>query len=117
MFAMNLDKLKVNEAELKAYIYQQLNDLQPYVGEIPVAIKMMYANDKFVVKILASHEAGEIEAQGLDENVFSAISSAKYALIKSLSAIDEVLTEDDEPHRDMQIQSILTNVTGKNHLH
>lgn len=117
MFTMNLGKLNVNEAELKAYIYQQLNDIQPYVGEAPVAIKMSYTPDKaFLVKIQATHEIGEIEAQGTHEDVYSALSEAKNALIKSFSAIDDAIdAEEGESQRDIELQTLLTNT--KKYLH
>jgi ribosome-associated translation inhibitor RaiA len=117
MFAMNLGKLNVNEAELKAYIYQQLNDIQPYVGEAPVAIKMTYTNEnEFFVKILANHEIGEIEAQGSHADVYSAISQAKQALIRSFSALDDEVESEEIDQRDAEIQSIINN-TSKNNIH
>jgi len=118
MFAMNLGNLNVNEAELKAYIYQQLNDIQPYVGEAPVAIKMTYTADKeFLVKILANHEVGDIEAQGSNSDVYSAISEAKDALIKSFSALDDEFETEEGNSREAEIQAIISNVNGKNNLH
>ena len=117
MFAMNLGKLNVNEAELKAYIYQQLNDIQPYVGEAPVAIKMTYTNDnEFFVKILANHEVGDIEAQGMNADVYSAIQEAKTALIRSFSALDDELESEDGDQRDVEIQNII-NSSNKNNIH
>ena len=110
MFAMNLGKLNVNEAELKAYIYQQLNDIQPYVGEAPVAIKMTYTpENEFSVKILASHEVGDIEAQGTNEDVYSAISQAKDALIRSFSALDDEFETEGDVDRDAEIRSIMSH--------
>lgn len=117
MFSMNLGQLDVNEAELKAYIYQQLNDIQPYVGEAAVAIKMSYTSDKeFFVKMSAAHEVGDIEAQGSHEDVYLAISQAKAALIRNLSAVeDEIEAEEGTGHRDVEIQTILAN--QKNYIH
>ena len=110
MFSMNLGKLNVNEAELKAYIYQQLNAIQPYVGEAPVAIKMTYTPDKeFFVKILANHEVGDIEAQGSHEDVYLAISQARDALIKSFSTLDDEVENENEEQREAEIQSIIKN--------
>ena len=116
MFAVNLGKLNINEAELKAYIYQQLNDIQPYVGEAPIAIKMTYTDDEeFLVKIMADHEVGEIEAQGSHTDVYSAIQQAKTALIRSFSAIDDEVETEAHEKRDEEIQSIIKS--NKNYIH
>lgn len=99
MFAMNLGKLNINEAELKAYIYQQLNDIQPYIGEEPVAIKMaLTENGEFVVKMQYQHDSGEIATETTAEDIFNAISRAKEAFIRSITSLDSVieLEEQDE---------------------
>jgi ribosome-associated translation inhibitor RaiA len=115
MFSVNLNKLKVNEAELKAYIYQQLNAIQPYVGESPVSIKMSYNDDKqFEVKILASPEMGDVEVVGTHEDVYSALANAKDALIQSLRHVDFEEDEEGPAERDQEIADI---IAGKNHLH
>ena len=118
MFSMNLNKLKVNEAELKAYIYQQLADIEPFVGGHPVSIKMSYnEEDMFEVKINASNEAGEIEVLGVDNDVYSALSNAKYELLKNLHTFNVVDDEDsDEPaEREEQISNILAG--SRNNIH
>jgi ribosome-associated translation inhibitor RaiA len=115
MFSVNLSKLKVNEAELKAYIYQQLEAIQPYAGDAALSIKMSYDEKKhFQVKILASHEIGDIEAEGHDEDVYSALANAKDALIKSLSSLDFIEEEEFPTERNQEIADILA---GKNYLH
>ena len=110
MFAMNLNKLNVNEAELKAFIYQQLNDIQPFVGDCEVGIKMTYTPEQlFLVRMQASHEAGDVEVEGTNENVFTALTEAKHALIRTFSTLDTAETEDgDEEERNMEIQDMLT---------
>ncbi len=109
MFAMNLNKLNVNEAELKAFIYQQLNDIQPFVGDCEVGIKMTYTPDnQFLVRMQASHEAGDVEAEGANENVFTALSTAKHALIRTFSTLDTSEAEDEEiEQRDSEINQML----------
>jgi ribosome-associated translation inhibitor RaiA len=115
MFSVNLESLKVNEAELKAYIYQQLNAIQPWVGESPVSIKMAYNEDKlFEVTILASPEMGEVEVIGTHEDVYSALANAKDALIESLRTVNLVDDDDEPAERDQEIADIMA---GKNHLH
>lgn len=96
MFALNLGQLNINEAELKAYIYQQLNDMHPYVGDSPISIKMAYtADEKFVVKMVFDHEAGAIEAQSTGNDIFNAISNAKSALIRSVHSLDSAMEPED----------------------
>lgn len=101
MFAMNLGKLNINEAELKAYIYQQLNDIQPYIGDEPVAIKMaLTENGEFVVKMQYQHDGGEIATETTGEDIFSAISSAKTAFIRSITSLDNAFEmEEQEEYR------------------
>lgn len=108
MFAMNLNKLNVNEAELKAFIYQQLNDIQPFVGEAEVGIKMTYTpENQFLVRIQASHDDGDVEVEGTHADVYSALSQAKHALIRTFSSLDNQTEEIDE-ERDQEIESVLT---------
>ncbi len=110
MFAMNLNKLNVNEAELKAFIYQQLNEIQPFVGESEVGIKMTYTpENQFLVRMQASHEAGDVEVEGTNEDVYSALSQAKHALIRTFSSLDNTESEEEtDEKRDVEIQSVLT---------
>jgi ribosome-associated translation inhibitor RaiA len=110
MFAMNLNKLNVNEAELKAFIYQQLNDIQPFVGESEVGIKMTYTPDnQFLVRMQASHEAGDVEVEGAHEDVYAALSKAKHALIRTFASLDNTESEEsDEEQRDVEIKSVLS---------
>lgn len=107
MFAMNLNKLNVNEAELKAFIYQQLNEIQPFVGESEVGIRMTYTDDnQFLVRMQASHEAGDVEVEGSHEDVYSALSQAKQALIRTFSSLDNQ-EDESEDLRVSEIQSAL----------
>ena len=111
MFAMNLNKLNVNEAELKAFIYQQLNDIQPFVGDCEVGIKMTYTPEHlFLVRMQASHEAGDVEVEGTNENVFTALSEAKHALIRTFSTLDTTAEAEDgdDEERDVEIKQMLT---------
>jgi ribosome-associated translation inhibitor RaiA len=110
MFNMNLNKLNVNEAELKAFIYQQLNEIQPFVGECDVGIKMTYTPDnQFLVRMQASHEDGNVEVEGSHADVYSALSQAKHALIRTFSTLDQN-EDEDESHekRESEIQTALT---------
>lgn len=101
MFAMNLGKLNINEAELKAYIYQQLNDIQPYIGDAPVAIKMAYTeNGEYIVKMQYVHDGGEIEAESSGGDIFNAISKAKTAFIRTLNSLETAFEmEEHDNHR------------------
>ena len=108
MFAMNLNKLNVNEAELKAFIYQQLNEIQPFVGEAEVGIKMTYTPDnQFLVRMQATNQDGSVEVEGTHENVYTALSTAKHALIRTFSTLDAEEDESDE-QREAEIQSMTT---------
>ncbi len=110
MFALNLNKLNVNEAELKAFIYQQLNDIQPFVGDCEVGIKMTYTPEQqFLVRMQASNEAGDVEVEGTNENVYTALSQAKHALIRTFSTLDTTEAEEiEEIERDSEIEQMLS---------
>ena len=57
----------------------------------------------------ASHEAGDVEVEGTNENVFTALTQAKYALIRTFSTLDTSEVEDgEETERDVEIQQLLT---------
>lgn len=105
MFSLNLDKLNVNEAELKAYIYQQLNDIEAFLGPQPISIKMTSSGKDFIAKMSVSHELGEINAEGTGDTVYAALSKAKEAVIQVLAEMNDSV----EPEvRETKIQSILT---------
>ena len=108
MFAMNLNKLNVNEAELKAFIYQQLNDIQPFVGEAEVGIKMTYSDNQFLVRMQATADSGSVEVEGTNENVYSALSQAKHALIRTFTSLESEEEDGAEKERDIEIQTALT---------
>ncbi len=111
MFAMNLGKLNINEAELKAYIYQQLNDIQPYIGDDPVAIKMaLTESGEFVVKMQYQHDGGEVATETTGEDIFSAISKAKTAFIRSLASLENAF---EMEHEDDYRASVTTHVEKK----
>lgn len=100
MFAMNLDKLNINEAELKAYILQQLNDMEPYIGDEPVAIKMAYTeDDEYVVKMIFRHEGGNIAAESTAKDIFNAISRAKESFIRTITSFENAYESDDFDNR------------------
>ncbi|MCC6136988.1 MAG: hypothetical protein IT287_00010 [Bdellovibrionaceae bacterium] len=96
MFAMNLNKLNINEAELKAYILQQLNDMEPYIGDEPVAIKMAYTeDDEYIVKMIFRHEGGDIQAEGSGSDIFNAISKTKEAFIRTITSFENAYESDE----------------------
>lgn len=98
MFTLNLGQLNINEAELKAYIYQQLNEIEPYIGNASVAIKMAYAEDEdqFMVKMIFDHEAGSVEAESVGSDIFSTLSHAKSTLIKNVHSLDRAVELDHQ---------------------
>lgn len=105
MFAVNLDKLNVSEAELKAYIYQQLNDIESHLGEIPIAVKMTSSGAEYIAKMSVSHEMGDVESEGRSDNIFDALSKAKEALVHCIAD----MVDSAEPEvRDNKIRSILS---------
>lgn len=112
MFTMNLGKLNINEAELKAYIYQQLHDIQPYIGDESIAIKMAYSEDDgFIVKMQYNFEGANIEAESSAEDIFNAISRAKDAFIRNLHSLDQALSAEDHESTARAVTSYIEKKT------
>lgn len=112
MFAVNLATLNINEAELKAFIYQQLNDIQPYIGEDEVAIRMaLTETGEFVVKMQYQHDAGEIAAETTGADIFNAISQAKTAFIRSITSLANVSDMDEQEEHHSPVSSHIEKKT------
>jgi ribosome-associated translation inhibitor RaiA len=111
------------DKELQAYIYQQVSEIEPYlVPNTQVAVlvqsieekakstdemaakKVKVAQPKILVKLVASIAAGEIEAEGIDNDVYQAISNAKNYLIYQIEAINN---SEDSEERDTKVRNLI----------
>ncbi len=104
--------------EERAYIYQKMQDFQPYLGEesqvlvqvtkveggeeieasqsAEVAAPGPSSPESFIAQVKISSDVGEIEVKGSADNFYSAVSKAHEALMKVVEQIhDEVTTLTD----------------------
>lgn len=118
-----LMKNKTVDRELQAYIYQQVSEIEPYlVPNTQVAVvvqsveeaakpadevaaqKTKPATPKILVKLVASIAAGKIEAEGIDNDIYQAISNAKTYLLYQIEAISN---SEDSEERDMKVRNLI----------
>lgn len=124
---MNTESLIENNPDVKAFIYQQIFELTPYLTpETVVTVvardakklvleydlddvdekKEMLAKSHRIAFILKEKEA-KLEAEGVHENIFEAISIAKSYLVSHLAEIqNNVISNQD---RQIEINQALQN--------
>ena len=114
---------KALDKELQAYIYQQVSEIEPYlVPNTQVAVlvqsieekaksadevaakKLKATPPKILVKLVASIAAGKIEAEGIDVDVYQAISNAKNYLMFQIEAISN---SEDSEERDTKVRNLI----------
>ena len=112
------------DRELKAYIYQQLVDLQPYLvddSQMSVTVQKIISNkgaasveviDKtkpqpgdFLVTLATSIEDVKISSEGHGRSVFDAFAVAKGTMLLQLNELQNILA--DQSDRDEEIKSYL----------
>jgi ribosome-associated translation inhibitor RaiA len=113
------------DRELKAYIYQQLVELQPYLiadSQMAVTVQQIVPgkeeqpvaapeNDDtpqpgdYLVKLVTTIEDGKLTAEGIGDDVYDAFCAAKGAMVEQLSQLQNALMDPSE--REEEIQSYL----------
>lgn len=104
------------DPELKAYIYQHLMDIQPYlVANAQVAVLVQRAEDEishseneeqdYLVTLVATLNEGRMEAEGQDQNIYEAFNKAKEAMIHQLSEIQNSMM--DPAEREVEVSAAL----------
>lgn len=100
-----------NDPELKAYIYQHLVDLQPYLApESQVAVLVGQEADEegkseHALTLVATLGDYRLEAEGQDEDIYEAFMVAKR---KMLQQLEEWYTASiDTSERDNEIQAVI----------
>ncbi len=97
-------RIMESSAEVKSFIYQQIQDLEPFItsrGSIAVISKKddpdVLANpDLYKIIITIKEDQGVMEEHGLSLNVYEAIIIAKNKLFNKLSQMyDEVVSQND----------------------
>lgn len=100
-----------NDPELKAYIYQNLIDLQPYLApESQVAVLVgeetgEEGNAEHSLTLVATLGDYRLETEGRDEDVYEAFLMAKRKMLHQLE--DWYVSSIDSSARDNEIQAVL----------
>lgn len=104
------------DPELKAYIYQHLMDIQPYLlANAQVAVLVQRAegetsqieNDEqdFLVTLVATLNEGRMEAEGQHEDIYEAFNKAKESMIHQLAEIQNSMM--DPAEREVEVRAAL----------
>jgi ribosomal subunit interface protein len=103
---------EATDRELKAYIYQQLMDIQPYLvtnSQVAVTVSLKNKNSKkkkqFLVTLNAKIENGEMAAEGQDGDVYQAFGKAKELMMLQLAELQNSLM--DPAERELEVQTAL----------
>lgn len=109
----HVDDLTIeNDPELKAYIYQHLVDLQPYLApesQVAVLVSDDFADDdetpEHALTLVATLGDYRIQAEAQHANIYEAFIAAKR---KMLSQLEEwYSTSIDTSERDNEIQAVI----------
>ena len=104
------------DPELKAYIYQHLMDIQPYLvanAQVAVLVQRGAIDDSrsetgaedYVVRLSATLGEGRMEADGQDEDIYEAFNKAKKSMIHELSEIQNSMM--DPAEREVEVRAAL----------
>ncbi len=102
-------KLDKTTPEVRAYIYQQLNDIEhmiPKGSAIAVSVDEDKTHQK-TVSIILKTVIGDVVVSSQSTNIFAAIQAAKDDLEVQLSDISSIIDEDDV--RSMALDQLLKN--------
>ncbi len=113
------------DRELKAYIYQQLVELQPYLladSQMAVTVQQVASENggtaaerdprgepppagDYLVQLTMTVEDGKLTAEGQGESVYEAFGEAKNVMVNQLSQLQNAVI--DQADRDQEIESYL----------
>lgn len=104
------------DLEVKAYIYQQLVELQPYLladSQVAVGIEEVRVATpgskrkkvEYLVTLTASIDEGEMEVEGQGADFYQAFAIAKDRMVHELAEIQDSLTDAGE--REMIVRSAM----------
>jgi ribosome-associated translation inhibitor RaiA len=103
------------DPEFKAYIYQHLMDIQPYlIANAQVAVLVQRAEGDvpvdadepdYLVTLVATLGDGRMEAEGQHEDIYEAFNKAKNNMISQLSEIQNSML--DPAEREVEVRAAL----------
>ncbi len=102
-----------NDREFKAYIYQQLVDLQPFLEpESQISVLVQLEQDEasengmtIILSLVATIGDYKLEAEGRHGDMYEAFSLAKQAMVHELEEYYNAAV--DATERDAEIQTLL----------
>ena len=100
------------DLELKAYIYQQLIEVQPYLvadAQVAVIVEQVKASKKkkeFVVTLSTTIEEGRMETEGQDADIYQAFGKAKDLMVHQLAEIQNSMM--DAAEREVEVRTALS---------
>lgn len=115
--AVNLE----NDRELKAHIYQQLVDLQPYLSpEAQIAVLLHQEDEEWgsederehTLTLVATLGEFRLESEGRNADIYEAFAIAKRKMVEQLDEWHSNVVDSSE--RDAQIQSV---IEGRHMIH
>lgn len=111
---MNYTNLQNVNPEIRAYIYQQLADLEQFLPEgSEISIVINDSNKlKIETNIKIATPFGEIHAVEESTDIYLSLSQAKNNLVKQLSEIQRISTE-----RDTDFDTTIVELINKRQLH
>ena len=97
------------DPELKAYIYQHLMDIQPYLlANAQVAVLVQRAEDDatdYLVTLVATLNEGRMEAEGQHGDIYEAFNKAKETMIHQLAEVQNSMM--DPAEREVEVRAAL----------
>lgn len=96
------------DPELKAYIYQHLMDMQPYLlanAQVAVLVTRAEDDESHLVTLVATLNEGRMEAEGQHEDIYEAFNKAKVTMIHQLAEIQNSMI--DPAEREVEVRAAL----------
>ena len=78
MIKIDSKNFQIDEKEVTAYIQQQLIDLSPHLEDkAALQVRLKKVDQGFEAELTATHQEGEVQTVGWNEDIYNAIKSAK----------------------------------------
>lgn len=99
LISLNLDQI---DPDVRAYIHQQVNDLQPYFA-VDSKVKVYLTQpdverEEIVAKMILTGYDHEVECRGRGQDIYEAVRSAKEEMLKYFSTIEIEMALEIESH-------------------
>ena len=104
-----MDRSLEQSPEIKAYVYQRLQEFEPYLlpntqtGVFIQRAKHVTNSEKehFEVSLTLNTEGGKLQAHGVADDVYAAISQASQTLMNQISTIHNAVISSQERNQEI----------------